>query len=969
MIVVSLFFLGLRLGLDEKFTTLARQARASSRRPHSNSDLKTFYRAGIYDLPGVSFHLQNHVIGYLDGCVHGYASNGSILALISDEIEENCIFVDDEQQLLRLNNIFLTDHEVKFYNVSVEDPTEIFTNLRVHPTAYGDPKHIGEVKGDLLLPAVSEAQLTFTGETNGVSGTKCDGMKIHFAAGLDSFGWGDWLFNGLGSLRVDVGFGFEAKIGFSVTVEKAAKSGGLCEIAPACQRVSAAKVSVAGYEIRADLWVCVNLALTHVPGVELKPIKYSRQWGVTASRSGTFATWGCSLSRPKIEIIPDLRNMLPFMDIFKTVREIRNSFSPTVEIYTKTEVKLGDNKRSYIVKMGFRLKFDFSLSPNRNNCPAPYVWRSGHFSVIAFAEAPDVISGERTLMKRWEDTTTVFDRVEIPGGCIFNRENMDELPAMRSPSSPVFEIERRSDGISLKLRRGQLYPVIIVNRMENIIMDKGDCYAIIKVIDLTPLVEARQLESRLWAIRLNEVVFSNGVLKLPFLRHFKADEQDVFFELLEVFSGSAELYCKSGLGKIQVSSSFVGCVESSSRTGNMPSDWLALMFSPRPGGVPVTKVVRGEERCQILLFNVEYRWGRPDNVEFLPSKHLIEEDTAFIGLPVRFTEPLVRADVRIVFVAPNANGVIIYPNVYRGDGIVLAGSVSSFEGKIPSLGTVRVVATTGDPNVAFRVFRYSVKGCILLTYGSEEGLIQVRGPGLKFRSGFKSQIFKEETTAVVWKSWVGAPVQVELATPGEIVIRRMENDHRWMFTVGFIGTSRGSRQSTEVTIPWGVGIYSENPEQFFKNLGITKGFGHSKYRLSDADLSKDGVLYVNKDRFPVEKQQAMRDNKTRMAECLDLAEHQIDSVAVVQSPNGPNGPVGPLKNADAEEDVSGGLKGDIVLLVEVALACFVGAVIISLLILLVYRRRCKTKKESSSTIWDASSSDDQRKENLVDKVK
>jgi hypothetical protein len=75
-----------------------------------------------------------------------------------------------------------------------------------------------------------------------------------------------------------------------------------------------------------------------------------------------------------------------------------------------------------------------------------------------------------------------------------------------------------------------------------------------------------------------------------------------------------------------------------------------------------------------------------------------------------------------------------------------------------------------------------------------------------------------------------------------------------------------------------------------------------------------------------------------------------------------------LANAGAKEDMFDGLEADIIMLVEIAFVCSIGVLIIDLFVLLVHRRRSKAKKESSWTVLDASSSDDQRKENLVEKV-
>jgi hypothetical protein len=64
-----------------------------------------------------------------------------------------------------------------------------------------------------------------------------------------------------------------------------------------------------------------------------------------------------------------------------------------------------------------------------------------------------VESGKWTFVKKWEDSRTVFEDVQIPGGCLFDSGKMSELPAMRRAGSPAFEMEAPWDGISLTLRR------------------------------------------------------------------------------------------------------------------------------------------------------------------------------------------------------------------------------------------------------------------------------------------------------------------------------------------------------------------------------------------------------------------------------------------------------------------------------------------------------------------------------------
>lgn len=261
-------------------------------------------------------------------------------------------------------------------------------------------------------------------------------------------------------------------------------------------------------------------------------------------------------------------------------------------------------------------------------------------------------------------------------------------------------------------------------------------------------------------------------------------------------------------------------------------------------------------------------------------------------------------------------------------------------------------------------FQVSVPQGTLFEYpNGTDGLIEVTPNGAQFEPGFQRQIIHTTDPVWVYKNWRGTykttPLTKVTGKGPDVVVSLIQNVGLSRLEVWYKGP-----KGEKIGINWGVKKYTEAPAKFFEGLRIKKA--GDNYTDDEVNFLPNGSITLKphakgwwEDEF----------QKVEIKNFLDLSLDYFKNKLGYQFEASIAEDARLRKKDDdvaGEEDVSHGLDEDALLMVEVAVGAFVGALIIGLIGLWVYRVRSKRRVRSSSTISHQSSSDEVREEGLME---
>jgi hypothetical protein len=323
----------------------------------------------------------------------------------------------------------------------------------------------------------------------------------------------------------------------------------------------------------------------------------------------------------------------------------------------------------------------------------------------------------------------------------------------------IFRYQGKFRAKNLPLNKGEVYGVLEVSALKTGLRAGSCCYALLTLDDWTPLVEARQLDKGHWVINLTQSIFEDGTLTVPFRR--PGTEETIYssIELLEIFHGPPELFCKQGAKNVKVGGPLIGCIEPRPRVENMAHDWVGLLPIPsisplrRNAKLMISAKWNKSEHFRLQIFDLSSLSRLPTKIDILPSKHVIGRGTAFIALLNNFTKPFFDRGLPVYFKAVEADGVEVSCGTVRSTLERPDKTQPVFSGPIGLLESVQIAATTTNPTVAFRVFPLSVLKPKLFKYPTADGLIHIRGTGQQFEYGYSPQALRELNDGALYKYW------------------------------------------------------------------------------------------------------------------------------------------------------------------------------------------------------------------------
>jgi hypothetical protein len=331
-----------------------------------------------------------------------------------------------------------------FYNVTVQNPLAVFTNLRIQPTfvisdpGQSDPIVKCDTQPGPFFPSVCTGikkfewdQQTDRPKMKSYAGTEklkkgetpTKLPKAWLGAKLNVLGALDWQFKGLGYVQARFAYALDGKVGIGFRSESDSKLGTKPVGLATCSLIAGEEKSFAGFALFGKLEMCVNISLTSLAIKGSSPIERYRTWRVTASRTGMFSTTGVKFSPQDVKVTKEMNSNIDFERVGWTWIDVMVAVTPFVELSFRTQITVGTTK--YWVKTGLELKVVWEFSHKEQDCLSPYLWRKVVQVVSTFYKVPALNILGHTLLKADEHGDTPIPSTII-GGCLFNRRNAQE---------------------------------------------------------------------------------------------------------------------------------------------------------------------------------------------------------------------------------------------------------------------------------------------------------------------------------------------------------------------------------------------------------------------------------------------------------------------------------------------------------------------------------------------------------------
>jgi hypothetical protein len=512
----------------------------------------------------------------------------------------------------------------------------------------------------------------------------------------------------------------------------------------------------------------------------------------------------------------------------------------------------------------------------------------------------------------------------------------------------------------LEFPAGEIYGILRLTDI-SIKWNGAELYALISLPGLIPLIGSRQINQGLWLIPLKSELFDGSHLIISFRRDDKGKYQNKI-ELRKIFSSTADALCLEGLKNVRVSGDFVGCLDPVIKGNTAFRDWFALVPVSKGQSLPKPELLKISAQTIDLLTHRLYlfRTTRTTTLDIFPSFFTISASTPYIDLEQSAIQPFLDRNIPISIGAFQATGVEVICDDRHRTLHTSEANPGVFSAVITCSRGARIYATTNNSTKALRLFEISVSETTLFTYGSPDGVIQVRGTGQQpFSTGVKRQIIFDLDGGAAYKSWEGPLNTKIIKNPGQVTVRYSkigtnQKEELWKLE-GFLATGDG-----EIAIPFGISRYTQNPDIFFESLGLKAprdGFSGSYVNFTD-----DGTVIAIQS---VIDSARIKNGGVKLSGALDLPASWVKSF-VFKGLSASDESL--IEEGKQVEEASDGLNKASVLILKVSLSTFGGSLIIALVGLLVYRRRSAGKVKSSSTVSHASLSDDERQEEFTEFV-
>lgn len=513
----------------------------------------------------------------------------------------------------------------------------------------------------------------------------------------------------------------------------------------------------------------------------------------------------------------------------------------------------------------------------------------------------------------------------------------------------VFRAKGMDPGVKVGFEANEMYGVLVFSELK-VTLGKGDCYAVLSLPSLTPLVEGQQMSDTHWVIRLNADILKDGILTLPFRRQSPGSMDSQVVGLLRIFHGPHTLFCEGGIDGVTVGGEWMGCVEPRPRVENMAHDWLALLpVKMKPNHVKADAVRFDSFRLQLFLLPAGGLGV--SSIGIFPSKYVIGNRTAFIIVRHKAVAGLIARKLPVFFKAPEATRVELECGRVRTPFSKKTVDGSAFEAEISCKADMQVDAVIDEgTDVVFRVFELSYEGSALFIYHDIDGLIEVGDEDKReFESGFKQQVIVNPLGRRVYKTWNGKYEIKPVPRSGTIVVRVVCGTHFWRLEVWLEPPSGG-----RLMINWGVRKYTRDPFAFFAGLGIAQ-FG-GEYREEAGNMWSTGEIVIPAGGMNLE---GLKNKGKKIHDFLDLPEGDWNYVFKVSDDEGKTWRL--LEDDVPEgEEVSVRVDESSLFMIEVMVGAFFGALVIAVIGLGIYRRRFQKGRDSSSLGSGQSSSDEVR---------
>jgi hypothetical protein len=485
-------------------------------------------------------------------------------------------------------------------------------------------------------------------------------------------------------------------------------------------------------------------------------------------------------------------------------------------------------------------------------------------------------------------------------------------------------------------------------------------YAVVNLTDATPLVPAWQLDARAWVVPLNGDIWSAGVLRLPFRRlSGQASSAPGIFGLVELFYPIPGLFCREiPVESPKVRRELVGCIESIDAGEVKDQEWFGIIQLTRVRERIIERVVPVGSAYRLHLFDLKAgRAAWPQDLATIwtfRGKYVIPRDRAFIVVPKGIVVPLKLAQESIQVSAEGAESLIVCPAPCAFPGLQGAVSVRVYPGV---QGSVHILAAGVDKRAAFRYFEEEVGRGDLYSYGVlQAGMIELPKGLEQFYPGFLRQLFWTGGKHLVYKTWDGLPNKRSLGAVSSakilsrVLVRPQKKSDPCTVELSASLTVRG----VDMPVPMNIHKYVSDPAGFLGLVQVEKSLKGDVVNFTDTGLivlkiTGKTLAQVQQDQAALKKLVSLDENWRGTVEWKALESGESDMEE--------NLPVG---------ESASGIDDDTLLMVEVAVAAFVAALVISLIGFWIYKRRSKAQANRSSSVSHSSSSEEVRQEGLME---
>jgi hypothetical protein len=433
----SVMFLALFLAscfsLNEFLTTLSYQARRNAKHPRASFFGQTEYSPGDYDLGGVSFSLSSPLIGGYTPSVSGYAFSHSVLAIISPPLIPGTVFVDAENEsLLQVKNYFLSEGEVIFYNVTLQNPLDVFKNLKMRTFSVGSGYNSLASLGSATAQyhAVAKYRWNETADRPIPLGI---GNSLHFLLGafLNATASAQVTFNGFQNINLDYFFKIEGRLGVGIWINQSLISQ-FPQQDPFNVPIVDWSSSLLGFTLNLSVKGYVSVSIREIEVQLPKSIEYYRVFQAIVQNQGSLSTkTGFTKSPMVFELTTNAPQSLDLDELFDFIFGLKLFVKPELDFGIKLNIVVG-SAVNHEIQLGALIDSVWTFSLNTESCLCPYLYGQTVTDMKMYVKSQDFKLFGYKLLNGFNLEMPLFSGFETPKGCIFSsRKAKEGVPWLR----------------------------------------------------------------------------------------------------------------------------------------------------------------------------------------------------------------------------------------------------------------------------------------------------------------------------------------------------------------------------------------------------------------------------------------------------------------------------------------------------------------------------------------------------------